>query len=171
MNASKVININVLHEDVDLLVRHGITNGGQHLAKVGLRDGAVVLGIEELESLAGRLVLLLGGLEVLAVEVLEGSEVNVVINSSESILQLSLSGVLAELCNKTRDIGVEKGDRRKEGDREAKTYSTNAHGKVSLGDSTISIDIESLEAVFDFRGRDFGLGVSRGVQARWKFRG
>ncbi len=63
----------------DLLVGHGVTDGGEHLAELRLGDGAVVLGIEELEGSASVLVLRLGGGELLLVEALEGGEVNVVV--------------------------------------------------------------------------------------------
>jgi len=63
----------------DLLVSHGVTDGGEHLAELRLGDGAIVLSIKELEGGAGVLVLLLGGGKLLLVEALEGGEVNVVV--------------------------------------------------------------------------------------------
>lgn len=62
-----------------LLVGHGVTNSGEHLAQLRLRDSAVVLSIEKFEGSAGILVLLLRGGEFLLVEALEGGKVNVVI--------------------------------------------------------------------------------------------
>lgn len=62
-----------------LLVSEGITNSGKHLTELRLGDGAVVLGVEELEGIAGILVLTLGGRESLLVERLEGGKVNIVI--------------------------------------------------------------------------------------------
>lgn len=51
VNTSKVININISHQDINFLVAHDITNSGEHLAEVGFGNGTVGVGIEESKSL------------------------------------------------------------------------------------------------------------------------